>query len=139
MARPEPVEWPKDDTEVDRLAHGTPLLTDGELWAAWRDANFLVCPDTSKPKAAHVIVVNHLPQMRSGKRIANYGAACNPKIMLDLMQPAHAFSSAARCTRPACNALFAKADVARLSVSQPGATATSPNSSPAPLPPRQIG
>lgn len=114
MKRPEPMEWPNGGESTAGLPHGTPLLVKGELWAAWRDASFWPCPDVRKPKVAHVAVVNRLPQTSGGAMIDDCGAACDPRrIILSAYERAHTVPAGVRCTRPACAALFAKADEAQ--------------------------
>lgn len=107
--RPDPAEWSGDEYEVD-FPHGTPLMINGRLQAATRDATFLARPDTRTIKATHVVVASQRLAIGSG-HARGLAAACQPRrIMVD-----HATKAAAdvhpngRCARPGCAQLFEKA------------------------------
>jgi len=117
--RPAAVEWPDRLAEV---AHGTPLLSSGHLQGALRDASLWGCPDTVKPKYAHIVVVSHRIGMRAGAMIAEAAACDSARIMLftdGSCKDATAFPDGVRCRRPACAALFEEADRAAAEAESP--------------------
>lgn len=61
--------------------------------AAFRDASWLVNPDTRSPKKAHVLLANGDP-------------ACGLKAMMCDPQPAELISTLSRCQRPGCKAAW---------------------------------
>lgn len=109
-ARPAPVDWPEHLKDVP---HGAPLLVDGKLQGALRDASWWPSPDIVKPKYAHVVVASHRLGTAHGSMIAE-AAACDPsRIMLITefsCKDAADFPECVRCRRTACAVLFARAD-----------------------------
>jgi hypothetical protein len=109
MTRPEGVEC-EDFDDVSNIPHGTPLLRNGRLQAAWRDASFLSRPDIYSIKASHIVVASHRYAVGGG--ISVPAAACNPvHIMIDTggSRDATEVHPNGRCARPGCRELFAKA------------------------------
>jgi hypothetical protein len=109
--RPAGVEWPDDD--LSAVPHGAPLLVDGELQAALRDASWWDRPDTTKHKYAHIVVASHRMAHRQGG-LTFEAAACDPtRIMLFVdgtLNQAVDMPEHVRCARRACVLLFAQAD-----------------------------
>lgn len=100
MSRPEGVEaqWyaPKG------TPHGAPILNNGRLIAATRDASWYDRPDVRKVKRVHVVV--HSAQLGPA-------AACQPnRIVADQGTVWAAADAPVRCTARACALLFARAD-----------------------------
>jgi hypothetical protein len=108
--RPAAVEWPE---HVKNVPHGAPLLVNGRLQGALRDASWWSSPDTVKLKFAHIVVASHRLGTAHGSMIAA-AAACDPsRIMLFIggsCKDAADFPEGVRCRRTACAALFARAD-----------------------------
>jgi len=98
---------------VETYPHGAPLLRNGVLQAAWRDASFLDRPDVRSIKARHIIVASHEYAVGSG--VSGPAAACDPRrIMIDtdLAADATEVKPQGKCRRPGCRQLFA--DAARI-------------------------
>ncbi|NUR01384.1 MAG: hypothetical protein HOY79_34115 [Streptomyces sp.] len=113
--RPYAVEC-EDFRSVIAYPHGAPLLWNGVLQAAWRDASFLRRPDVRSIKARHVIVASH--QYNVGSGLCGPTAACDPRnILIDvaLRDDATKVHRNGRCRRPGCRQLFA--DAARIASS----------------------
>lgn len=110
--RPAAVEWTGDRyDDIPGAEHGAPLLWDGHLIAGYRDARYLSKPDATTVKQWHIAVVSHEYAVAGGT--TEVTAACDPRrIMLGGMaeKPAHEIRASWRCRRPACAALFRKAD-----------------------------
>lgn len=111
--RPFGVECPdfEDKAFFATVPHGTPLLADGLMVAAWRDASFLSRPDVRTIKACHVVVASHRYAVGGGMAVA--AAACSPtQIManLDIIREATEVSPNGRCRAPGCRALFQLAE-----------------------------
>ncbi|MEU4231124.1 hypothetical protein AB0F17_43105 [Nonomuraea sp. NPDC026600] len=110
--RPASIEWTGDRYDIlPDSEHGAPLLLGGRLVAGYRDARYLNHRDAHTVKQWHVAVVSHEYAVAGG--IAEISAACDPRrIMLGGLteNPAHEIPESWRCRRPACAALFRKAD-----------------------------
>lgn len=105
------VEWTAETSDV---AHGAPLLVNGHLQAAYRDASWFARPDVRTDKQAHVVVWSRRLGLSSGNAMGSEAAACDPtRIMLDvegLCRDAANSPSQVRCRRGGCARLFAQAD-----------------------------
>ncbi|MFD8516614.1 hypothetical protein ACFV27_37420 [Streptomyces antimycoticus] len=107
--RPEAVEC-EDFRRVGQYAHGAPLLVEGKMVAGRRDASFLSRPDVHSIKANHIVVASHRYSVGGG--IAAPAAACDPvniMIYTDILRDPSEVVPQARCRRPGCRELFAKA------------------------------
>lgn len=106
--RPDGVEWSGELGDLKGLPEGAPLLLHGRLAAGLRDASFVGSP--GRAWARHVAVVTHV--YRVGRGMTTSAAACEPgRIMLcDYLDEAAAVREQHHCRRPACAALFARAD-----------------------------
>ena len=98
MTRPEPIEWPSD---LHGVPHGTPILVHGKLQAA------LKLPDGSHfaPTPRSHLWLLHVAVADDG----DVGPACSYPTFLDELT-IDAARTQARCRRPGCRELFARAD-----------------------------
>lgn len=99
-SRPEPAEWSGDEYDV-RFPDGTPLLIYGRLQAGIRDISSVARPDTSRPKARHVVIAS----------AGLLAAACNPGLINICPPTANAADVQvnAQCRRHGCARLFQEA------------------------------
>jgi hypothetical protein len=107
--RPYAVEC-EDFRRPGEIPHGAPLLRNGLLQAAWRDASFLRRPDVHSIKARHVIVATHEYAVAGG--MVGPAAACDPRGILidsDLAADATEVKRPGKCRRPGCRQLFEEA------------------------------
>lgn len=116
MTRPEPIEWP---SELRGVPHGTPLLVHGKLQAALKQGDG--SPFAPRPRS-------HLWQLHVAVAFENdVGPACGYPTYLDELTIGAA-EAKARCRRPGCRELFARAD-------DVAAELAAPNGQPAPAMP----